>query len=518
MRVWFWLSLIAGVIGTQYLLWFTQVPLGIPGEWDWHRLEPEPDTGWNLLGAAMTAVLYMAFVAAGGRRLARSMPGRQATVEVAVWLAGLVAVSFVWLWIVQESAPTTNRLGKSAFVLYYANSSGYFSKIRYEHPDPQSFLKGYEQLMREGDVLHVGTHPPGLFLVFHSLIEVSQLPGLDGLLDATQPASFRDACNVIASNSVRSSLPRPFLPADRRVLWLATLLVMAAAAMSVVPLYLLLRRTQEPSVAWWTASLWPAVPSVAIFVPKSDVAYALIGLLLVLAWLTAVDRKSVLLAFTAGVLTWCSLMLSLAFLPVILFTAILGSLSVSKSVVPGEAVHSITGGVANYIPPVRCLVSGLAGLLIPTAFMGWYGVNLFAVWWLNYRNHAGFYAKYTRTYWEWLLINPIELTFAAGWPLQLVAVVGAVVALRTGLRTPVAHVVIAVSLVWGSLWLTGKNSGEAARLWIVFLPWLVWLAGAKLAEIERFDKNYGWIAPSMILEAQLATSVLTVACVDGFKI
>ncbi len=31
-------------------------------------------------------------------------------------------------------------------------------------------------------------------------------------------------------------------------------------------------------------------------------------------------------------------------------------------------------------------------------------------------------------------------------------------------------------MTWGILWLSGKNSGEAARLWIVVFPWLIWLA------------------------------------------
>ena len=62
--------------------------------------------------------------------------------------------------------------------------------------------------------------------------------------------------------------------------------------------------------------------SAAIFVPKSDVAFALIGLLIVWTWWTASDRRSVVLAFLAGILAWCGLMMSLALLPVLLFAAI----------------------------------------------------------------------------------------------------------------------------------------------------------------------------------------------------
>ena len=33
-------------------------------------------------------------------------------------------------------------------------------------------------------------------------------------------------------------------------------------------------------------------------------------------------------------------------------------------------------------------------------------------------------------------------------------------------------------LTWSLLWLTGKNMGEAARLWIFLMPWMIWSAGS----------------------------------------
>ena len=72
--------------------------------------------------------------------------------------------------------------------------------------------------------------------------------------------------------------------------------------------------------------------------------------------------------------------------------------------------------------------------------------------------------------------------------------------------------------VWGLLWLTGKNSGEAARLWILFLPWLVWLATIRLDEIalsctdlRRRERHLlAWFG------TQFVVSLLTVIRVSGF--
>lgn len=518
MNRWAWSLLIVGICGCQAYLWLTTYSLGISDEWVWQRVPAEPDASWNLIGITVAGALYAAFVEIGARRLGKAQLRRPA-LEAFTWLCGLVAVSFVWLWIVQESAPIRNRLGKAAFVLFYPGSSGYFTKARYEDPDPVRFLSGYEELMRgsnerKRDVLHVGTHPPGLFLVFHGLIEASQSSTVAAFLDATQPQSFREACDIVARNSARSTTP--LLTADRRVLWLATLLVLSSASLAVVPLFHLVRRTQDVATAWRAAAMWPAIPALAIFTPKSDVTYAFVGLLIVSAWLSALDRRSVLLASLTGLLVWCGLMLSLAFLPVILFMIIVGWRSSptedSSKDAPANRWQQLLAGA----PPLRCLFGAAAGFLVPTLLVWWnYRLNMAVVWWLNYQNHAAFYARYTRTYWQWLLVNPVELVFAAGWPLALLAASCLIVLIRSRrlIDSPVA---VAVIVVWGSLWLTGKNSGEAARLWIVFLPWLVWLAGTQLSAYDANGSRRKVHPSTIVLIAQLIACALTVTRVSGF--
>lgn len=514
MRLWFYLLLLTGAIASMGCLWFTGLPLGIPGEWTWPRVAAEPDLIWNLVGIVVAAALYVAFVELGSRQL----EGEPSKVKVIGWLTGLVVVGFIWLWVVQESAPIVSRIGKSAFVLYYSSSSGYFTKARYENPDPHEFLRGYEALMREGDVLHVGTHPPGLFLVFHGLIGLAERCRWLESLDATQPSSFQEACDVIAGNSVRSTPPRPLLAVDRRILWMATLLVMATASLSVLPLFALLRRQVDPAAAWCGAALWPAVPAVAMFVPKSDVAYAFLGLLMVLTWLMATERRSTALAALTGLIVWCGLMTSLAFLPVGLFMAIVAWKAPLAKVPASDSVAANRTGWISGAPPFSCALAAMAGFAVPTLLLGWWGqINMLSVWRLNYLNHAAFYSKFARTYWKWLLENPVELAFAVGWPVFALAALYVVTSFRnrrSGFTTPVLGSVV----VLGILWLTGKNSSEAARLWIVFLPWLVWLAGIQLAKLDQGTAQR-WLRPSIVaLAMQLIVCALTVIRVSGFDL
>ena len=512
------------------LLWLQTIPLGIPGEWTWDRLRTEPDLGWNFGSGLVAAAIFLAFIRQGWLRQQRQGLGRPGRFECSAWLIGLVLMSFAWLWVVQEISPVRNRLGKSAFVLYYASSSGYFTRARYESTDVTEFLAGYEALMREGDVLHTGTHPPGLFLVFHGLIAVCERSSnLCSLLDCTQSASFCEALDVIAANGLRRQVPRPLLPLDRRVLWLATLLVMLSASLAVIPLYGLLRQTSSSSSAWIGATLWPTMPAIAIFTPKSDVVFPLIASMFLWTWLVAWRKQSLVLAACAGFIAWVGLFCSLAFLPVFLMAA---CMTIGSSGVLAirtdrndhlERIRSPSRVVLFSCRSGLCMIAVLMGIFGPV-FCLWYfaRMNLLLVWYCNYQNHAGFYLQFPRTWWKWLLVNPLELSFAAGLPVMLLAVMACSQTLRqrqkTGPKSLRMTLVVSIIGVWGLLWLTGKNSGEAARLWILFLPWLVWLAAIRFDEIAIGHSDLRLRERHLLLwfGIQFVVSLLTVVRVSGF--
>ena len=83
--------------------------------------------------------------------------------------------------------------------------------------------------------------------------------------------------------------------------------------------------------------------------------------------------------------------------------------------------------------------------------------------------------------------------------------------------------VVSFVSVWGLLWLTGKNSGEAARLWTLFLPWLICLATIQLEELSadpplslKARKRLEWTMIGF-MAIQFLVCLLTVTRVSGFQ-
>jgi hypothetical protein len=519
------------------LFFLTEIPLGIPGEWTWNRIR-YTDGFWLTLPAVLLALAAYAVFAliawAGERRITES-----SRAEWSGWLLALMATGFAWLHVVQNTPPAGLDAAKSPFVLYYPSSSGYFFKANYEVGSSAEFLRDYEEAVRNGDTLHEGTHPPGLFVLFRGLIAFAEAaPDVAALPQIVLPQSGEDGFEFI-----RSMSPRPLTEQAQAVLWLAAMLTQLAAVLVIVPLFLLIRLTLDRVTAWRAVCFWPLVPAVAVFIPKSDVLFAFGSSLLVCLWLYSVRATSsapsisqrataFFLGAAAGAVGWLGLFCSLAFLPAGAIAVVAAVLLFRKSHTEAEAADfslkaqflwsarqhfvPLTGGVVSFV-----MLTGLVWAV--------WDLNLFRVWQINYVNHTRFYEVSPRSYFGWLLVNPLELTLALGAPLTVLVACGvrregarakAGVGIRALLETRLA-VPAAVGLIWGLLWLTGKNSGEAARLWIPLMPLALWAGAAVWDHQENSsdkvesedDATREWL---ITLGVQALVCLVTVLLVTGF--
>src|SRR5262249_34258197 len=171
----------------------------------------------------------------------------------------------------------------------------------------------------------------------------------------------------------------------------------ALAGATVLPLYGLLRLGASPRASWLATSFWPAVPAVAVFLPKSDAAFPCITALVLWLWSSGLVTRSPSRAALAVFVCWLGLFLSLAFLPVGLIAAIATAWPLIRQ-------RSGDGAGSRLRSLAAPLAFGAAGFLLPCLGL-WLssGLDLASVWWINLRNHAGFYGQYPRTWWKWLL-------------------------------------------------------------------------------------------------------------------
>lgn len=483
------------------------LPLGVTGEWVWprHALPVSVfETLDRLIWPLLCGTAIVAYCAGSMRRIETV-----GTVRRCLLVLGLAGLSFLWLNAVRQAAPSPHRELRPIWILYDKYASGYFYNATFEVTSTRHMLIDYEARMAEGDVLHEGTHPPGLLLLNRSLLKLTeQIPAVVELSELLQNA---ESVQMFREIEMTGQLARPLSKSELAALHLSSLLSTVFVAMAVIPVFGLVRRLTDSRVAWRAASLMITVPTIGVFVPRSDVLYACSGMLLAWvvtsAFLTEKRSRRWLLGFFSGLTLWCCLLVSLAHLPVLVMLAIF---------VGGFAILDLRKRMLPILETTT--VAALSFFATCAVWQHWTQCNLLHVWQLNLTNHAAFYSQSPRSWLAWFVVNPIELAMAVGLPMAIISVV---CLYRWFKDTQPSHdkwlnngrlFSVACVLTWTLLWLSGKNMGEAARLWCFVTPWFAIIA-AQTRGSESRETNKDWL---WLLIAQLTVSTVTVGRVSGF--
>ena len=454
-------------------------PLGVPGEWEWLRIPTSPAFVDVLL--ALVALAAYSVVGGIGYHVLRRKSGWAREVFAVVVLASL---AFPMQAVIQWGAPTGYGLARWIIALHQRGSSGYFSVASTEVPDLGEFLAEYPAWIAKQDPLHIGTHPPGLIASERLLLSLFEAnPTLVRAMDDMTPESVAMAAKVYVASP-------PLRPADRATLVVTGALILLACSLTVVPLYALARVLLKAEHAWAAALFWPVVPSAILFQPTSDTAFPLLATLAIaLAATSTVGalRRGLPLAIVTGILLGVGMQFSLVFLPVGLVVGLV-LLSDSNLAWKSRIALFLTVGV---------------GFIAATLAFWWLTkASPFAIWWWNQKNHARFYEAYPRTYWKWLVENPIELAVGLGLPAALLVITG----LAKGREIPKPSL-IAIAVL-ALLTLSGKNLSEVGRLWIPFMPTLLVGAGWTLGKLKIGPAGVAFMVfltgvQTLILEAHI---------------
>ena len=452
--------------------WF---PLGVPGEWEWLRVK-----GWpTLLGflVSFAAVgIYACFAALGLRDLSRR--GEGSRLRELAWVSGLGISAVAAQLFVQAGAADEYDLTKWAYVNYFPSSTGYYKVAREQMVgSPGKFLADYSEWIRSQDSLHIGTHPPGLF-VFHWFLarKVGESPRLTSLLTDIMPTATRDGFRQLEMMN-RVTISR----SDQAALFLAGLITLFASAGTVIPLYLLTRADRGASMSWCAAAFWPLASAAVLFQPDADTAYPLLSTsAMALTCWSARERSrgylGPLLAFSVGVLLGIGMFCSLVFLAVGLIVALM---------IAGDARNSIARRVT------LILMVGVGFLLMTGAVWLLTGSNPFVIWWWNQHHHARFYDEFPRTYWKWFLANAVEMAIVVGVPTTLWCFVGYGYKVREFIELSPTRSSWLTLIILVVLNVVGRNLGEVARLWQPFMPPLLIAASAGLLRLGGGPKTLG---------------------------
>jgi hypothetical protein len=430
------------------------VPLGVPGEWEWLRLPIAPH--WFGVLFAGTAVAAFATFAGLGFRSLGPNPSK---LREAVWVSGLTAATVAVQVVATFGAPDEYDLTKWAYVPFFPASTGYFTVARQQIHDPARFLAEYPGWIKRQDSLHVGTHPPGLFLAATTLRRsMESHPAAARFVVDHAPGPVWEGLRYLGRKEGLSL-------ADQAALALSSLVTCLACAATVVPLYLLARASLSAQASWSAAALWGLVPSAILYQPVSDTAFPLLSTTaLALAAHAGQARPGAgrMLAFAAGLVLAAGTFLTLAFFPVGLIAGIVLATS------PGITVTR------------RFVLVGLTGagfLAVTLVLRALTRADPFVIWWWNQKNHARFYVEYPRTYLAWVLLNPVEFLVGLGLPAAVWAGLGFAGA-RQAPRASWATLAVLVLLD-----LSGKNLSETPRLWLPMMPPLLAAAGFGLTRL-----------------------------------
>ena len=491
------------------------IPLGIPGEWTWARralAEIDPLAvirTLSLCGGYWTAVVW--------REKTHKGP------------AVLCVIAFLWLSGLLYLQPDLQGLSRAPTVLYYKRTEGYFWQAAYDVENSRKFLTGYRAAISTEDdpdrYLHIGTHPPGLTLGYRFLLNAFESsPALTDAAIRLEPDPMKEAFEALGQ------FPTPkgqFTHEYEATLWTATLLTLLAVAGACWPIYRMTARMSDPVTAWRAAAIWPVIPSLVVFFPKSDLFCPLLATMSCWLWLEGWSRLSLWRCVLAGMGFFCGFMVTLALAPVALLLVIQTILE--------RWTRKATFRDRTAMGDVECVLAALIGFVVSLSVVSiWGQFNLVGVWVQNLKNHGMFYDHNTRTYLGWLAVNPLEAVIALGVPLACCVAMGLWRAWnRRNQAAANDGPAIAFSqgaawlAVWSILWLSGKNMGEAARLWIFLAPWPVMTALVGMSRIStsaalavggsdthslRLEKHL-W---RLLLILQIITCLWTMWSVDGF--
>ncbi len=383
------------------------------------------------------------------------------------FVAGLVGLSFLAHVVVA----CAGEFGFGEFItgIIWDRGMGPYFKEAKRVRSAGEYMATLRERVKDG-YQHSDVHPAGPVLLFYGAIHAMR--GRAQRVDAVYRvarALFPNADNAMVAMS----------PREREVRAAAFLLGMVlclCAALAVAPTYWLALKLCGERGAVLCAGLVGMLPSAMLFSPGMDQVMPVLSACVCVAALGCgvnFERPRRLVAWSAalGVALYAAFFFSLAFLVPV---AMCGVCALGAAVLSDRSLRS-------FAKPAAVVGMAAAGVFLLLSLALWlaFRYNTFSVLWGIYKQNDAFNLHSKRTYWKWLLVNPVQFIFFSGCSVSALIALGLDVEVRDLAKRgrALAPCVVAFVAVMALLWVSGKNLGEVERLWVFAMP-LAAVAGA----------------------------------------
>jgi hypothetical protein len=259
------------------------------------------------------------------------------------------------------------------------------------------------------------------------------------------------------------------------------------AALAVAPLYGLGRLVFGEATARWAVALFPLVPGVLLFMPRFNVWYVLIAVVMLHLLWQGLLRPSGWRIFAAGFVLSVGIFCNLSLIP-------LGLLA-------GLTMLAI--GWSEQRPDLRfairaVILFGLGNTLLWVIYAVLTGTTPFDILRAAFAQH---YAL-NRPYWPWVILHPYDMFFFIGIPLTGLALWQGIHLRRMEKRPAVFALAAMLTLL--AIVFSGTARGETGRVWLFFSPVWLLLAAHGWSRLPVSEQRLLWIAQCTYLLSMAA--------------
>lgn len=436
------------------------LPIGVQDEWIWRSRVVIGARFWTPLGAVALLIAAAGWLTRPNRW--EKMPHRRR----ALWLVAIFLIA--WLLAVGVLGIPESPVLVTGGIIASREATSYFS-VAIGVEDLPDFLQYYPQLMSTFPQ-HARTHPPGPIVFFWAVDQaLRHWPALDQAVRRAALRVDRVGAEELAP-AIRRELGIPVSDTDAYAAVLSAVLLAGIGCLALFPLYQLTAARYDPTTALRALLLFATVPSFLVFAPVIDELVLLFAVLILWSFQLLREKGNPLLGlcFALGLLVSVGLIVMVLFLA--LWLLLERRLDGARAAAADKS-NFLLGllGAAVLFCAVFLLLQFLLGLNFPAVLEAG----------LTAHRHTTV-EEVGRTYWKWIIYNPVEFAIFLGMPLVIWA--------AWGIRGAFAWAWIATLLL---LNLSGWVRAEAGRIWLFLMPPAAMIAADRLGRLgKRFDLGF----------------------------